>query len=169
MIEGEYKNWVDLNYDERAVVLEAFQNTEDRNESDKVAPREEDVKDYYEDNTEKFGFGSESKTPTLDKMSELQEKSQSIADFLCWLWRVKNYQLARYLTKEEYESEDNIAYLEPILGGKTKTRIHIIKEDELGPVYTNIDELFAEYFGIDLNEAEKEKRIILKDLHKRNK
>ena len=57
----EYKNWKDLNYDERAVVLEAYQNTEDRNESDKVAPREEDVKDYYEDNAEKFGFGKEKK------------------------------------------------------------------------------------------------------------
>ena len=56
MIEEEYKNWKDLNFDEHAEVLEAYQNTEDRNESDKVAPREEDVKDYYEDNTENFGF-----------------------------------------------------------------------------------------------------------------
>ena len=54
--EDRYKDWEDLNYDERAEVLEAFQNTEDRNESDKVAPREEDVKDYYKDNAEKFGF-----------------------------------------------------------------------------------------------------------------
>ena len=56
MSETELKNWEDLNYDERAKVLEAYQNTEDRNESDKVAPREEDVKDYYEENAEKFGF-----------------------------------------------------------------------------------------------------------------
>ena len=56
MIEEGYKNWKDLNHDERAEILGAFKNTEDRNESDKVAPREEDVKDYYEDNAEKFGF-----------------------------------------------------------------------------------------------------------------
>ena len=55
------RNWGDLNFDEHAEVLEAYQNTEDRNESDKVAPREEDVKDYYEDNIEKFGFGKEKK------------------------------------------------------------------------------------------------------------
>jgi len=52
----DVKDWEDLNHDERAEVLEAYQNTEDRNESDKVAPREEDVKDYYGDNAEKFGF-----------------------------------------------------------------------------------------------------------------
>ena len=52
----ELKDWKDLNHDERAEVIGAFQNTEDRNESDKVAPREEDVKDYYEDNIEKFKF-----------------------------------------------------------------------------------------------------------------
>jgi len=56
-----FKNWEDLNFDERAEILKAFQNTEDRNESDKDNPREEDVKDYYEDNTEKFGFGREKK------------------------------------------------------------------------------------------------------------
>ena len=69
MIEEEYKNWGDLNHDERADVLEAFQNTEDRNESDKVAPREEDVKDYYEDNAEKFGFEKIINWETWEKMN----------------------------------------------------------------------------------------------------
>lgn len=55
--KGEmFKNWGDLNFDELMKVLEAFKNTEDRNESDKVNPREEDVKDYYEDNAENFNF-----------------------------------------------------------------------------------------------------------------
>ena len=65
----EFKNWEDLNHDERAEVLEAFQNTEDRNESDKVAPREEDVKDYYEDNAEKFGFEKIINWETWEKMN----------------------------------------------------------------------------------------------------
>ena len=64
-----YKNWEDLNHDERADVLEAFQNTEDRNESDEVAPREEDVKDYYEDNAEKFGFEKIISWETWEKMN----------------------------------------------------------------------------------------------------
>ena len=51
-----FKNWQELNTEERAEVYEAFVNTEDRNESDKVGPREEDVKDYYEDNAENFKF-----------------------------------------------------------------------------------------------------------------
>jgi len=52
----EYKDWRDLNTEERAEVYEAFVNGEGRNESDKDAPKEEDVKNYYEDNTEKFKF-----------------------------------------------------------------------------------------------------------------
>lgn len=51
-----YKDWKDLNSEEQAVVYEAFVNTDDRNESDRDAPQEEDVKDYYDDNSEKFGF-----------------------------------------------------------------------------------------------------------------
>ena len=66
---GGFTDWKDLNYDERAEVLEAFQNTEDRNESDKVAPREEDVKDYYEDNAEKFGFEKIINWETWEKMN----------------------------------------------------------------------------------------------------
>jgi len=52
----EFKEWKDLNSEERAEVYEAFVDTEDRNESDKIRPREEDVADYYNDNAEKFGF-----------------------------------------------------------------------------------------------------------------
>ena len=53
---SETKDWEKLNFFELIKVLVAFQNTEDRNESDKANPREEDVKDYYEDNAENFNF-----------------------------------------------------------------------------------------------------------------
>lgn len=67
--EGEgFKDWEDLNVDERVKVLGAFKNTEDRNESDKVNPREEDVKDYYEDNAEKFGF----ETPDIEPIGHVR-------------------------------------------------------------------------------------------------
>ena len=49
-----FKEWRELNTEERAEIHEAFVNTDNRNESDKIEPREEDVKDYYEDNAEKF-------------------------------------------------------------------------------------------------------------------
>ena len=75
--EVEFKNWGDLNFDERAEVLEAFQNTEEALElreqyKDKTFVEakkivDKGVKDYYEDNAEKFGFGR-SKTLTLDKI-----------------------------------------------------------------------------------------------------
>lgn len=54
----DYKEWKDLNTEERAEVEEAFINTEDRNESDKIAPKEIDLEDYYQDNAENFKFGA---------------------------------------------------------------------------------------------------------------
>lgn len=50
-----WKEWKDLNTEEREEVEEGFVSG-DRNESDRVAPKEEDMKDYYEDNLEKFKF-----------------------------------------------------------------------------------------------------------------
>lgn len=47
MDEEEYKDWKDLNSEERAEVYGAFVNTEDRNESDRDAPREEEVLRRY--------------------------------------------------------------------------------------------------------------------------
>ena len=52
-MKEEYKNWKDLNFLELVKVLGAYKNT---GQKDKNNPREEDVKDYYEDNTEKFKF-----------------------------------------------------------------------------------------------------------------
>lgn len=69
-----YKDWKDLNSEERAEVYEAFVNTEERNESDRDAPREEDVKDYYDDNPEKFGF----KKKIIDGKAVLKKMSMRI-------------------------------------------------------------------------------------------
>jgi len=44
----EYKEWHDLNIEEKTIVTDTFCNTEDRNESDKVCPKDEDVIGYYE-------------------------------------------------------------------------------------------------------------------------
>lgn len=52
-MKEEYKNWKDLNFLELVKVLGAYKNT---GQKDKNNPREEDVKDYYEDNAEKFDF-----------------------------------------------------------------------------------------------------------------
>lgn len=54
--DNEYKPWAELCTDERARVYGLFINGEDRNESARYAPKEEDVHDYYDDNIETFAF-----------------------------------------------------------------------------------------------------------------
>ena len=81
----------------------------------------------------------------LEKIKDAGERSQAIGEFLEWLLGSKNYSIARYLTDEEHESEDNVEW----------------KEDELIPVRINTEELLAEFFKIDLVKAEKEREAIL--------
>lgn len=76
------------------------------------------------------------KTPTLDKMLAIKEKSQVIGEFLEWL-SCQNYTLAKW---------NDV--------------------DKLYPVRSSIEKLLAEYFNIDLKSAEEEKRKILETLKK---
>ncbi len=75
-------------------------------------------------------------TPELDKMLAVKDKSQAIGEFLDWLQHDKNYVLAEYGEK-----------------------------DRLYPLYSSIETLLAEYFGIDLKKIEQERRAILKSLN----
>jgi len=52
-MKEEYKKWKDLNFLDLIKVLGEYKTT---GQKDKNNPREDDVKDYYEDNAEKFGF-----------------------------------------------------------------------------------------------------------------
>lgn len=82
-------------------------------------------------------------TPTLDKMKFVQRESQAIGSFLEWLKRDKGVSLMHTVFDE---------------GSGRGVEI---------PFSYNIEKLLAEYFEIDLNEAEKEKRAILEDLQSR--
>ena len=73
-------------------------------------------------------------TSQLDRISSVRERSQAIGEFLEWLHSEKRWFLAEY--------RDNWAIR----------------------VSYNVEELLAEFFGIDLAEAELERRRILEDL-----
>ena len=72
-------------------------------------------------------------TPTLDKMREVKDQSQAIGEFLEWLASEKNVHLAQSVDGHNYPQ-------------------HFPYQTEA---------LLAEFFDIDLNEAEAEKRAIL--------
>ena len=79
-----------------------------------------------------------SKTPTLDKMLEIQEQSQLCGEFLEWLQR-------KYAIFEIKVARDNPFY------------------EGVGD-YINTEKLLAEFFGIDLEEAERERELLLQEL-----
>ena len=101
-------------------------------------------------------------TPELDKITEHREFSQAIGSFLDWL---------------EHEAE-----LGPKKGEGRKAAIRATKlnaspvklcifDDDTGewePVYLRIEEILGNYFGIDLNKAEKERLAVLEYVRKQN-
>ena len=82
-------------------------------------------------------------TPTLDRMLEIQEQSQLCGDFLRWL--ESKYAMFELRTPREE------AY-------------YIGAGD-----YINTEKLLAEYFGIDLVEAERERKAIIEMEVNKNK
>ena len=80
------------------------------------------------------------RTPTLDKMLANKGESQSIGNFIKWLSE-KNYIISEY-------------------GAERGQR------DTLFPARHNTEKLLAEYFEIDLDAAERERRKILAKLRR---
>lgn len=76
------------------------------------------------------------KTPELDKISKVSDKSQAIGEFLEWLVQKKEIVLAKWMDMEGWDPQLVVAY-EP----KNK--------------------LLAEYFGIDQDKVENERRKLL--------
>lgn len=112
-------------------------------------------------------------TPNLDKMLEVQPESQAIGEFLEWLSTVKGYTLG--------ENRDDLTAWYPCMDidcengksirmGETHTGCGGTggSEEPIGPKYVpamyQVEELLAEYFEVDLAEAEREKRAILEGL-----
>lgn len=99
----------------------------------------------------------------LKKMEEVREKSQEIGEFIQWLFDTKKYRIAKYLTDEEYESEDNVSYVDGLYEVEQFKR-HQIGKEELMPIHIDIEKLLAEYFEINLAKVEEERRAILKEI-----
>ena len=81
------------------------------------------------------------KTPTLDEMIEIQEQSQLCGEFLDWFLR-------KYTVFDRKQKRD-IPYAIVIGNGD----------------YINKENLLAEFFNIDLDEAEREKDMLLQSLY----
>lgn len=76
-------------------------------------------------------------TPTLDRMLEVKDESRAIGEFLEWLMSMRS--------------------------------LAICDADEFGrfyPVHLGIEALLAEYYKIDLNEAERERSAILEHIRR---
>ena len=74
----------------------------------------------------------------LEKIQDVSKESQACGDFLEWLCSSKGYVIARQITYEEEEEDD-------------------LEEDELTPVHLNMEGMLAEFYKIDLVQAEKER------------
>lgn len=75
-------------------------------------------------------------TPTLDKMMTVKDESQKIGNFIEWL-QAEHIVLAKYQKVRGY------------------------REELLLPEHFTTEKLLARYFGIDLEEAERERCKIL--------
>lgn len=84
----------------------------------------------------------ESNTPMLDKMLAIKELSETCGEFLEWL-------MYRYDIFDPKVPRDTLGYI-----GHGD--------------YINKEQVLADFFGIDLQEVEKEKEMILRNLQKEN-
>mgnify|MGYP001606688616 CR=1 FL=1 len=82
--------------------------------------------------------------PECEKMLAVNDKSQTIGEFLDWLGTIKNYTICQFTTDDDESGEEFI------------------------PVCESIEKLLAQYFEVDLNKIEKEKRDMLKWMRKMN-
>jgi hypothetical protein len=91
-------------------------------------------------------------TPELDRQNEIIKsgKAGTIQDFIDWLRDEKHYVLARYVPDEERFDGDRIFGDQPVA-------VHV------PPL-----ELMADFFGIDLNKIDQERRAILEEIQRRN-
>ena len=103
----------------------------------------------------------------LEKLESVSEKSQAIGEFLEWLFSAKSYHISRYLTDEEYESEDNVYWVDGLYE-KEQFKRHEIGKEELIPIYINVEKLLAEFFEIDLKKVEEERRKLLNEIREKN-
>ena len=102
----------------------------------------------------------------IEKLEDVRKRSQAIGEFLEWLLGTKSYRLGKYLTDEEYESEDNVSWVDGLYETEQFKR-HEIGKEELMPIHIDIERLLAEYFEIDLGKVEEERREIIERIREK--
>lgn len=78
--------------------------------------------------------GAQPKTPECDRLVSVADESHKLGEFLDWLEQRKRLSLARWSRSD----------------------------DQLVPDYTPKEQLLAEYYGIDLDKVDAERRALLK-------
>lgn len=108
---------------------------------------------------------NKSQHPELDKIKAVSEDSRKLGEFLEWL-RAQGYVFAQWVdhehTEDCYQMEES-----PFNPGKMRPTLacSLNEGDEnFLPVSWNINDLLAQYFGIDQDQAERERRAILESL-----
>lgn len=88
-----------------------------------------------------------SATPELDRQLEIihSGQAQTVQDFIDWLSEQK-YVLARYVPEDERTDDDGIYGEQPVA------------------VFIQPEQLMANFFGIDLNKIDQERRALLEAL-----
>jgi hypothetical protein len=85
----------------------------------------------------------------LEKVEQIRERSQPVGEFLEWLTTERRIVLAQYHSHTESCSLD------------------CVLDQMLMPCYIGIEKILAEYFQIDLEKVEQERRQLLEDVRKR--
>lgn len=108
----------------------------------------------------------EPKTPELNKLTAISEKSNAIGDFVSVFLREKGVVLGQV----HKHSEKCSGWLE----SQTKRRPEKwldencgVRDGEIIPFHYNMEKLLAEFYDIDLNRVEDERRAVLEALRKR--
>lgn len=101
-------------------------------------------------------------TPECDKMLAVKEKSQAIGEFLEWLQSgevEQNLPMKRsiFLAAYRVKCEDRH-------GEMLDEEDWTLSDVYIDPFMYNTERLLAEFFGIDLEKAEKEKRALLEEI-----
>ena len=98
--------------------------------------------------------------PEHDKLKKVSDKSQACGEFLEWLLGPQRYQLGQYHehTDDCWLPDDNQTAARRVCGMSAQT---------LYPVALNVRKLLAEFFEIDEEKLEAEKRAMLDELHAR--
>ena len=104
-------------------------------------------------------------TPELDRMSKVKDKSQIVGEFMDWLRDTKGLTFAKY-----HEHGDDCWALhehDDLCIPKCKAEREMtcgVSEERLLPYTLNMERVLAEFFDINLDRAEKEKRSILEHI-----